>query len=362
MLNFRELREQLTDEQIKEILLQFDVEKTYEDENKIIFPTCCHNLSGGSPKLYYYKNTKLFRCFTECQDVFDIFSLLQKMYRLRGKEISLYQIVTQVCSLDPNNCSESVKVDPRNLAAIRDMQLINDMAVENVEELTFKTYDKSILRTFPFDYVGLIPWLEEGIGVETLQKFNIKYDQKKDAIIIPNFNINGELIGIRERFFRPEDIKRGKYRPMFFNKVLYNHPTGRTFYGIYENQEAIKRKRLAIIFEGEKSVLKYGTIYGNDNNVSLATLGQNITHDHIQYLRKLNVRTVILAYDSDYEDYDELQKVEKIYREKAAILCPYFNVYYLMDYGFILPYKSSPIDGGKEAFEAILADRTGVKL
>ena len=43
--------------------------------------------------------------------------------------------------------------------------------------------------------------------------------------------------------------------------------------------------------------------------------------------------------------------------DKAKILAPYFNVSILMDYDFALPYKSSPIDGGKEEFEKILRNR-----
>ena len=107
----------------------------------------------------------------------------------------------------------------------------------------------------------------------------------------------------------------------------------------------------------EKSVLLYGTIYGNEQNIALATLGQNITKDNIQYLLKMGVRTVILAYDTDYEDYDQLLAVEKKYAAKAKILEPYFNVSYLMDDDFDLPYKSSPIDGGKEIFEKLLKNR-----
>ena len=58
-MDFKELREQLTDDSIKSILSQFDVEPVFETEDAIVFPTCCHNLVGGSPKLYYYKSNKL---------------------------------------------------------------------------------------------------------------------------------------------------------------------------------------------------------------------------------------------------------------------------------------------------------------
>lgn len=353
-MDFKELRDQLTDEMIKDILAQFNVEPVEETEESIVFPTCCHNLEGGSPKLFYYKNTKLFHCYTECSATFDIFTLLQKMYHLRGQEITLLQAVS-ICDLDPS----SINVENRALNALDDiryMQTLNNVYIGDINA-EFKTYDKAILKKFSFDYMGLMPWIEEGISIEALQKFNIKWDSFRQAIVVPNFNYDGELIGIRERYFRPEDVKKGKYRPLYDQGILYNHPTGRTFYGIYENRKNIERKKMAIIFEGEKSCLKYGSIYGNQNNISLATLGQNITKDHIQYLLKMKVSHVILAYDSDYEDYQQLAEVEEKYIEKAKILSPYFNVSILMDYDFELPYKSSPIDGGKEIFEHMIKNR-----
>ena len=53
----------------------------------------------------------------------------------------------------------------------------------------------------------------------------------------------------------------------------------------------------------------------------------------------------------------QLREIEKKYEEKAKILAPYFNVSVLMDDDFSLPYKSSPIDCGKEIFEKILKNR-----
>lgn len=360
-MNFKELREQLTDEMLKDILAQFNVEPVDETSDFIIFPTCCHNLEGGSPKLYYYKDSKLFRCYTE-GITFDIFTLLQKMYALRGQDISLRQAI-DVCGLDGGE----VSIDPLSKAfncseELRYLQELNNTYVPNVDdESRMRIYDPQVLRQYSFDYMGLMPWIKEGISVETLQKFNIKYDPHKDAIIIPNFNYNGDLIGVRARFFKEEDIKKGKYRPIYWNGTTYSHPTGRTFYGIWENHNNIERKHVAILFEGEKSVHLYGSVYGEDNNIALATLGQNITKDHIKYLLKMKVRNVILAYDTDYEDYNQLAEVEQKYIQKAKLLSPYFNVSILMDYDFILPYKSSPIDGGKEKFEQILKDRRIVK-
>lgn len=358
MMTFRELREQLTDEMIKDILAQFNVEPVDETSDFIIFPTCCHNLEDGSPKLYYYKDSKLFRCYVESA-TFDIFTLLQKMYLLRGQEITMKQAV-EICDLDSNEIKPAAK--GFNLSEeLKYLQELNNTYIPDVENLDIKTYDPVVLNQFSFDYMGLMPWLKEGISIEALQHFSIRYDSRQEAIIIPNFDYNGNLIGVRARYFKEKDIQKGKYRPIHWNDITYSHPTGRTFYGIYENHKNIERKRVAVIFEGEKSVLLYGSIYGQDNNVALATLGQNITKDHIQYLLKMNVRSVILAYDTDYEDYAQLAEVEEKYVQKAKLLSPYFNVSILLDYDFLLPYKSSPIDGGKEPFEKILKNRRIIK-
>ena len=61
----------------------------YRQEGIIISRTICH--SGSSHKLYYYENTHLFRCFTDCGDTFDIFQLIIKIFHEVGKEISLPQ-------------------------------------------------------------------------------------------------------------------------------------------------------------------------------------------------------------------------------------------------------------------------------
>ena len=360
-MNFKELRQELTDEMIKDILSQFNVEPVEEDSDRIIFPTCCHNLEGGSPKLYYFKNTKLFHCFTECSDTFDIFTLLCRMYSLRGQEISLRQAVS-LCDLDASAIGPQDKSMIGALDDIKYMQELNNTYIPDIDNLNLQIYDKNVLKTYSFDYLGFMPWLEEGITIDALQKFNIKYDNRNDCIIIPNFDYDGNLIGLRARYFRAEDIMKGKYRPVYRgNNEWYNHPTGRTFYGIYENHMNIERKKTCVIFEGEKSVLRYNSLYGSENNVALATLGQNITKDHIQYLLKMKVNNVILAYDTDYEDYAELADVEQKYIQKAKILSPYFNVSILVDYDFDLPHKSSPIDGGKDIFEKMLKNRRIIK-
>ena len=71
-MEIRDMRESLTPEEIKDILRKYGVDEIHENQLYIQYPTCCHNIEGGSHKLYYYKNTNMFKCYTECDSVFDI--------------------------------------------------------------------------------------------------------------------------------------------------------------------------------------------------------------------------------------------------------------------------------------------------
>lgn len=354
MFTFKELRDQLSDGQIKEILEQFNVEAVNETENFIVFPTCCHNLEGGSPKLFYYKNNKLFKCYTECNEMFDIFTLLVKMYKLRDQEITLRQAVS-ICGLDNSEVPDINK--SYILEDLKYMNILNTTSIPDAENLGLKTYDKKVLNQFLVTQEGCKRWIDEGISWEQLVKFGIRYNVAEDAIIIPNYDYDGNLIGVRARYFKPD--AKAKYAPIWYNKQCLSHPTGKSLYGIYENHKIIEEKKQVILFEGEKSVMKFGTYYPN-NNIALATLGQSITREHIQLLLKMGVKRVVLAYDADYETYEELAEKEKQYRKLAQILTPYFNVSILMDYDLQLDYKDSPVDKGKEVFDRILRERINI--
>lgn len=344
----RELREELSDELIKDILSQFNVEPRLETENYIVFPTCCHNLEGGSPKLYYYKNTKLFKCYTECNEMFDIFHLLIKMYHLRGKEITLHDAV-RIC-----NCDDTQDID-YSRSEVEDykymLELSGTVTADVLPEL--KHYDSSILNRYSFDLNGFKPWLEEGISIEQIQKFGIKYDPIQNCIVIPNYDINGNLIGVRGRFLDAD--APAKYAPLWFGNQCLSYPTSRCFYGLRENKDAILKKHTVVIVEGEKSVLKYGGFY--KDNIALATLGKNISASHIAILLKLNVKRVILSYDADYETEKELEDKKVEYKKIANILTPYFETSILMDYDLQLNYKDSPLDNTKEYFEKLIKQR-----
>ena len=77
MIDVNEVVKNLTTDDIKEIMTSIGGENYIEHKNEIIFPTICHNhyAEDGSHKLYYYKNSKLFVCYT-CCGTFNIAKLL----------------------------------------------------------------------------------------------------------------------------------------------------------------------------------------------------------------------------------------------------------------------------------------------
>ena len=349
MSRIKDLRMKLTEEEIKNILAKYGAFVHTETDAALIFPTVCHNHSDGSPKMYYYKEDKIFRCYTECNSMFDIFDLLTKMHKIRGEDITLNH------AIDITGVKRDIQqVDADVLADLEYLKRLTSINDKHVNENTVQIRDKQILNSFRYNAVGVSPWLNEGISEDAMHRFNIKYDSTRNAIIIPNLDHNGNLVGIRGRFFG--ENAPAKYMPIKFNNEILSHPTGKFLYGYYENKHKIREKGMAIIFEGEKSVLKMETLYPQ-SNIALATSGKKITLDQLDALLKLNLNEVILAYDKDYTNVKERKERITEYEKIVSILRPYFAVSILVDFNDQLAHKDSPIDQGKEVFEDLIRNR-----
>lgn len=206
-----------------------------------------------------------------------------------------------------------------------------------------------------------IEWLQEGITEEAMDKFNIKYSISQNKIIIPHYNINNELIGIRGRALNVEDIEKGKYKPVFIENTLYNHPLSLNLYGLNHTIENIKKSGKIILFESEKSVLLMDSYY--DFNFSAAVCGSNLNKNQINILLKNCPGVdIIIAFDKEYKRIDspEAKKYLDKIRSIGYKYNKYFNFYYLADRTNLLDYKDSPIDKGPETFEFLLANKSRI--
>ena len=112
---------------------------------------------------------------------------------------------------------------------------------------------KRVLKVFNF--YPTVEWLNDGISEEAMKEYNILYSIDRNSIIIPHFNENNELIGIRGRNLNDDDIKYGKYTPVQIEGVIYSHPLTYNLYGLNNVKENIERYRMAIIAESEKACM-----------------------------------------------------------------------------------------------------------
>ena len=86
-MNSRELINQITTDDIIKIMGSLGVDVVRETSDFLIFPTICHN--GSSNKLYYYKESKTFHCFTNCGNM-SIFDITMKIKQCEVKDAFKY--------------------------------------------------------------------------------------------------------------------------------------------------------------------------------------------------------------------------------------------------------------------------------
>lgn len=336
--------------------------------------TICHNHIGdGSRKLYYYDNTKLFRCYTECNDVFDIFELVMKVknisqdkkirYDENGKEVlddwmlfDAIQFVAIFFGFEPENQNFSIKH-----TELQDWDFFNkyeeNSLLKNKQIVELHIYDKKILKYLPRPRI--IEWEQEGIKDEISYQYGICYDPHSNGIVIPHFDKEGQLIGIRERTLIKELEKNGKYKPAILNGVMYNHPLGFNLYNLNNSKDNIKNLQKVFIFESEKSCLKYASYFGIENDLSVAICGNSISNYQISLLKDLNVQEIIIALDKQYKtigDEEWKRWTNKFYQIHNKY-GKYFQISYMFDFDKYLNYKDSPIDEGKDIFISLYQNR-----
>jgi hypothetical protein len=360
MMDKDELKESLTIEQIHGLVAELGGNPHPIKDNYFISQTICHNKPGeGSYKLYYYGNTHLFRCYTSCGEVFDVFDLVRKQKSiLEGQEWSLQMAINYVAAFFGYTINDfNYQHDE---AALKDWNYFKNYdRIKDIQEqkkiVELKTYDSEILKYLPHPHI--IPWEQEGITYEVSKHAGIVYNPVDQAIVIPHYDINGNLIGIRERTLVEENEKWGKYLPARLNGVLYRHPLSFNLYNLNRSKDNIKVMEKAIVFESEKSCLKYASLFGEDNDISVACCGQTLISHQLDLLFKVGAKEIIIAFDREGQKDDKKQYVKKFYDYQKRYGALY-NLSFIYDKeGKYLDYKESPIDRDKETFLQLYKER-----
>lgn len=349
-----DVKEQLELEDIITLLDYFGAEPEQRGDY-IVARTICHD--GDSRKLYYYENDGmgLFQCYTHCGS-FDIFELVQKVKHLKDLNSAVYFVVnflnlqSQLEEVDEQEYSEDWKYFQRQAR-------IQEEEQKEEQKLVLPEYDINVIKYLP--QPRYLNWEYEGIKKEVCDYCQIHYDPLGGNILIPHFDTDNRCVGIRQRTLVKDNEEWGKYRPWKQNGVLYNHPLAFNLYSESNFWKNIKDMNIAIVFEGEKSVLQFISYFGLKGNIACATCGHSLSKYQFGLLLNSGVKEIVIAFDKDYKLYnsEEYKKFEndllKLYR-KFNSRC---NISFIVDLYNILEYKNSPTDKGKEAFLELFKKR-----
>lgn len=345
MINLKEAKNNLSQEKLLSIMKELGAEDFQETSEALIFSTICHNVhpEDGSHKLYYYKKNKMFHCYTQCSCSFDIYELIKRRYEMLNIQYDFFKdIVLKVADKNSFGMEDSL---------VETYESDYDKYKRKEPVVDLQEIKASILNIFIEFYTP--EWEQNGISIEAMKTFNILYSVPQNKIIIPHYDKDNRLIGIRGRALNPEDIKVGKYMPIQIADKIYNHPLGYNLYGLNLNKENIRKKKMGIIFEAEKSVLQYETMFGRENNIAVAVCGSNITNYQFQLLRQAGAERILIAFDKEGQTWKEKEK----HHEKIKKLCKRNSNNCLMGYLYdkpnLLNLKDSPTDRGKEIFQRL---------
>lgn len=357
-----QLMEMLTTDDIIGIMAELGSEYPKKDsQGNLYFQTICH--CGDKFKLHYFKETKLFMCYTNCGTL-SIYDIIMQANSCDFKDA--YAFVLKYKGIK-NNRKKGYGLK-QNLLSDDDEFLSKHLYKPKKNKIQLPTFNKGVLSIFDSYYPS--SWYEEGIDDKIAKEFGIGFYFIQGRCVIPHYDINNNLVGIRGRSFLKNDIEQGrKYIPIQIQNLTYRYPIRFNLYGINKNKENIKKAKKVILFESEKSVLLYGSIYGQENNIALATMGMNITSQQRDLLLSTDVDEVIICWDKQYiieclTDSDENSKEYKefilyIKKLKKAVdmLVDYFTVSLVLCWNNDIEYKDAPIDRGREIFEKLLEHR-----
>lgn len=289
MIDIAAIKAQITDDDIIALMDSMGIPLVSANSQYQLYPSACHHSDWErhKNKLYYYMQSQRWHCYS-CSGDWDTIGMIQHL-----RKYTFNQSVDYICSTLGINATEVVQDDMRDPWQRDLRRWFSNADYDEPAELT--AYDPAILSAF--DHLYPNEWLEYGITRDSMDKFGIGWYSRLACISIPVF-FNNQLVGVRGRYTKPQDLNKGKYRPItMLDGNILKFSTAAYLYGYDQNKAAIAKSHQVILFESEKSVLKAPS-YGIDN--SLAVFGSNISKRHIELLLELGVNDVILAFDSDY--------------------------------------------------------------
>lgn len=346
-IDYQQITESLRDEDVFRLLSELGAEPIDKGDFFLCKSVCHHDdPSEANYKLYYYKNTHIFNCYSE-DGTMSIFKFLKLYYECRNIPYDWYQDILEVI----------LKCSAREVAGAQTYKVRRgDYEAKKVRK-ELPSYPEGILDCFIKQYP--VEWLNDSISREAMDRYNIKYSISQNKIIIPHYDATGKLVGIRGRALNQYDIDTfGKYMPVQIEGKWYSHPLSLNLYGLNWNKENIKKYGICYIFEGEKGVLQVEGF--KMPNCAVASCGSNINKFQIDLLaRYCQPREIVVCYDRE-EINGETKYFNKLY-EMCKKYINYGNISFIYDREGLSNMKDSPSDNGEEIFKQLLKGRVRVK-
>lgn len=349
MIDYEQIVKDLKDEEVIRLMYELGADRHEETDNYIIFPTICHNENAteASMKLYYYKDTHLLYCYTE-DGPMSIYKFLENYYKTRNIEYNWGQDILKVVF----QCSAAAELTTKETIF---KQSLKDKYRKR-QSIQLAAYSPNVLESFVKQYP--IEWLEDNISAGAMDKYNIRYSISQNKIIIPHYDINNRLVGIRGRALNESEIAYAKYAPVKIEDIVYKHKLSLNLYGLNHNWKNIKELGICYIAESEKAVLQ-SELFG-EKNCTVAICGSSLNIYQIKLLMQhCQPKEIVLCLDKE-----ELPGEDK-YFYKLWDMCSkyklYTNMSFIYDRENLLNLKDSPFDRGRNIFNKLLEKRVKVK-
>lgn len=343
--SLQKAKERVTTQDVFEILEYFGADPEERSGDVLVSRTVSHG--GESKKLFYYGNTQLFVDYTNGGDKFDVFELVSRL-----TDTSLSDAIWFVVSflhMDGDLSGDAVGDDWRTFERYDELSNVNTYG-----HINLPSYDKCLLDNYP--KVTVSQWEREHIPADVQDEFDVRFNPVDCSILIPHYDVTGDMVGVRKRALVEDDMRSGKYRPATILGKMRNHPLAFNLYGIDKAAPAIRESGLAVVAEGEKSVMQshaYGIPY------TVACCGSSISMHQVMMLLECGAREMAVAFDSDYDSVedDEARAIADRLLAISHKASPYLRVTFIWDKDGLLGYKDSPFDKGEEVFKELWAKR-----
>jgi hypothetical protein len=346
-LDAGQLKESLTLNDMIDLLHDLGADPSHPKNNEVNCRTICHH--GNKKKLVYYHDSRSFTCFTDnCGRGFDIYVLIERIHNIDFT--SAFRYVAGKFGVDTSGES-FITGDKVDTSFIKKFNKVE-------EKYEINDIPKTLLNNY-YDLQHK-DWINDGISIRSMKKFNILYSIWENKIIIPHFDVDNRLLGIRGRALNQSEVDEGrKYMPVYLKGSVRKHLTGANIYGVNRTKEDIKRHKTIVLFESEKSVMQLDTMFP-DRSIGGAISGSYLNPYQVKILHDLGVENVVIGTDKEFEEVGSIE--ELFYKKKIKSgfidkLLPYFRVSILWDQQNLLELKDAPTDKGKETFLKLWENR-----